>query len=170
MIRRADVGYIETNLVAGEKVLFKTRLHWIVMVRSFLLGLLLAAGGLASLIANYYFDLEGGRRQAMLIGGIALVVLGGISIAYGFVRRNATEVGVTNLRVLIKTGLMKRRSIEVLLSKVESIGVNEGAFGRMLGYGSVIIRGTGGTNETFEKISHPNDFRRQVQQQIGHPS
>jgi uncharacterized membrane protein YdbT with pleckstrin-like domain len=145
-------------------------LHWIVLVRSFLLGLLLAAGGLASLIANYYFRLAGGQRQAALIGGVALLVLGGISIASGFVRRNATEVGVTNLRVLIKTGLMERRSIEVLLSKVESIGVDEGVWGRMLGYGSVIIRGTGGTYETFHKIARPNDFRRQVQQQIGHSS
>jgi len=145
-------------------------LHWIVLVRSFLLGLLLATGGLVSLIASYYFDVEGGERQAMLIGGIVLVVLGGISITSGFVRRNATEVGVTNMRVLIKAGLMERRSIEVLLSKVESIGVSESALGRMLGYGSVLIRGTGGTYETFEKIAHPNDFRRQVQQQIGHSS
>jgi uncharacterized membrane protein YdbT with pleckstrin-like domain len=145
-------------------------LHWIVLVRSFLLGLLLAVGGLASLIANYYFHLEGGQRQAALIGGIALLVLGGISIVSGFVRRNATEVGVTNVRVLFKTGLMERRSIEVLLSKVESIGVDEAALGRMLGYGSVIIRGTGGTYETFEKIARPNDFRREVQQQVGHSS
>jgi hypothetical protein len=37
----------------------------------------------------------------------------------------------------------------------------------MLGYGSVIVRGTGGTFETFGRIAHPNEFRRQVQQQIG---
>ena len=39
--------------------------------------------------------------------------------------------------------------------------------GRMLGYGSVIVRGTGGTFETFSRIAHPNEFRREVQQQIG---
>lgn len=72
---------------------------------------------------------------------------------------------MSNTRVLIKRGLFSRRSIEVLLPKVESIGVDESLFGRMLGYGTVIVRGTGGTFETFDKIAQPNELRRQVQQQ-----
>jgi hypothetical protein len=55
----------------------------------------------------------------------------------------------------------------VLLPKVESIGVDESLFGRMLGYGTVIVRGMGGSFETFDKIVHPNELRRQVQQQTG---
>jgi uncharacterized membrane protein YdbT with pleckstrin-like domain len=164
------VGYIEKNLVPGEKVLYKTRLHWIVLLRPLLFGLLLAGGGLALLIGEYYARVQGAGQQAMLIGGIALLVVGGIVIVAGFIRRNATEVAVSNQRVLIKTGLYSRKSIEVMLSKVESIGVEESALGRMLGYGSVIVRGTGGTFETFHLISHPNEFRRQVQQQIGQRS
>jgi uncharacterized membrane protein YdbT with pleckstrin-like domain len=74
---------------------------------------------------------------------------------------------VSNMRVLIKTGLLARKSIEVLLSKVESIGVDESVVGRMLGYGSGIVRGTGGTFETFRRIAHPNELRRQVQEHIG---
>ena len=106
----------------------------------------------------------------MLIGGIALLVFGGIVIAGGLIRRNATEVAVSNMRVLIKTGMYARKSIEVMLAKVESIGVEEPALGRMLGYGSVVIRGTGGTYETFHLIAHPSDFRRKVEEQIGQPS
>jgi uncharacterized membrane protein YdbT with pleckstrin-like domain len=94
---------------------------------------------------------------------VAVVVIGG-----GIIRRAATEVAVSNMRVLIKTGLFSRRSIEVLLPKVESIGVDESLVGRMLGYGRVIVRGTGGTFETFDKIAHPNELRRQVQGQLGH--
>jgi Bacterial PH domain len=163
------VGYIEKNLVPGEKVLYKTRLHWIVLLRPLLFGLLLAGGGLALLTGEYYARVQGAGQQTMLIGGIALLAAGGIVIVAGFIRRSATEVAVSNQRVLIKTGMYSRRSIEVMLSKVESIGVEEPALGRMLGYGSVIIRGTGGTFETFHLISHPNEFRRQVQQQIGQP-
>lgn len=55
------------------------------------------------------------------------------------------------------------RSVEVLLPKVESMGVREPFLGRILGYGSVIVRGTGGT---FDKIAHPNEVRRQVQGQF----
>jgi uncharacterized membrane protein YdbT with pleckstrin-like domain len=161
------VGYIENNLVPGEKVLYKTRLHWIVLLRPLLLALLFACGGIALLLADYYTHVEGAERQAMLIAGILLLAFAGVLIASAFIHRNATEVAVSNMRVLIKSGLLERKSIEVLLSKVESIGVEEPALGRMLGYGSVIIRGTGGTFETFHLISHPNEFRRQVQQQIG---
>jgi len=164
------MGYIEKNLVSGETVLYKTRLHWIVMVGPLLLGLFLAASGLALLISDYETHIQGSARQAMLIGGIVLLVLAAGVIASGVIRRGATEIGVTNMRVLIKSGLLDRRSIEVLLSKVESIGVDETASGRMLGYGSVIIRGTGGTFETFHNIGHPNEFRRAVQQQIGAPA
>lgn len=74
---------------------------------------------------------------------------------------------MSNKRVLIKTGLLSRRSVEVLLPKVESIGVDESFVGRILGYGSVIVRGTGGTFETFDKIAHSNERRRQVQEQLG---
>ena len=52
------------------------------------------------------------------------------------------------------------------MKKVESIGVDESGLGRMLGYGSMIVRGTGGTVETLGKIEHPNEFKRQLQQQI----
>jgi uncharacterized membrane protein YdbT with pleckstrin-like domain len=75
-------------------------------------------------------------------------------------------MAVTNRRVLIKTGIASRRTLDLMLSRVESIGVEESTFGRMLGYGSVIVRGTGGTPEPFVMIAHPQDFRRAVQQQI----
>jgi uncharacterized membrane protein YdbT with pleckstrin-like domain len=84
----------------------------------------------------------------------------------GLARRNATEMAVTNHRVVVKTGLAGRRTIEMLLNKVESIEVNETALGRTLGYGTIVIIGTGGTPEPFHKMAHPLEFRSQVQQQI----
>lgn len=101
----------------------------------------------------------------MVWGALALSGAAAL-IAAGIIRRVATEVAVSNRRVLIKTGLLSRRSVEVLLPKVESIGVDESFLGRILGYGSVIVRGTGGTFETFDKIAHPNELRRQVQGQL----
>jgi uncharacterized membrane protein YdbT with pleckstrin-like domain len=85
---------------------------------------------------------------------------------YAIMKRNATEMAVTNRRILIKTGILSRRSIELLLSRVESIVITEPFFGRMLGYGSVIVRGTGGTPEPFDYIARPKEFRRCVQEQI----
>src|ERR1700740_960972 len=73
---------------------------------------------------------------------------------------------VTNRRVVIKPGLMSRKTIEMLLNKVESIEVSETTGGRMLGYGTIVMIGTGGTSEPFREVAHPLEFRNQVQQQI----
>lgn len=161
------MGYIEKNLVPGETVLYKTRLHWIVLVWPVLAGLLLAGVALAALWAGVSeLHAKGAAYSALSIVAVLLFLTAIVLVSGGLIRRNATEIAVSNQRVLIKTGLLARKSIEVMLAKVESIGVDESAAGRMLGYGTVIVRGTGGTFETFTRISHPNEFRRQVQQQI----
>ncbi|HTV59444.1 MAG TPA: PH domain-containing protein [Verrucomicrobiae bacterium] len=147
--------------------MYKTRCHWIVMLWPLVGGLVLAAVGFVLLAGGWMGTKKGGSYPEMIGLGLAGLVGGALVIAGGVIRRTATEVGVSNKRVLIKTGLFSRRSIEVLLPKVESIGVDESVFGRMLGYGTVIVRGTGGTFETFAMIAHPNELRRQVQRQTG---
>jgi uncharacterized membrane protein YdbT with pleckstrin-like domain len=78
----------------------------------------------------------------------------------------SSEFGVSTKRVLMKTGFISRHSLETLLSKVESISVYQGMMGRLFGFGSIIISGTGGSKEFFFGIRDPMEFRRQVQEQI----
>jgi len=162
------MSYVESNLVPGETVIYQTRLHWIVMLGQIILGSLLFA--LPGLLLLYYAfshtELEVNSVHLMQAGGVALLVGGLITIVVGSVKRNATEMAVTNRRVVIKTGLAARKTIEMLLNKVESIEVSETTFGRMFGYGTIVIIGTGGTSEPFHNIAHPLEFRNQVQQQI----
>ena len=73
-------------------------------------------------------------------------------------KRGAVEMAVTNRRVIIKTGLASRRSLEIMLAKVESIGVVEPTMGRILGYGTLTIHGTGGTPEPFSRIGTLRNF------------
>lgn len=75
-------------------------------------------------------------------------------------------MAVTTRRVVIKTGIASRRTIEMLLNKVETIEVSEPGMGRVLGYGSITMVGTGGTSEAFHKMAHPLEFRSEAQQQI----
>jgi uncharacterized membrane protein YdbT with pleckstrin-like domain len=82
------------------------------------------------------------------------------------VQRKATEIAVTSRRVLIKKGLLTRHTTEILLSKVESVSIEESPVGQTLGFGRVTIHGTGGTPEIFDRIADPNEFRRQIQSQI----
>jgi uncharacterized membrane protein YdbT with pleckstrin-like domain len=161
------MGYIEKNLVPGETIGYRTGCHWIVMFWPLVGGAALGFVGLAFFGGGLMATRNGGRYEGAMVWGALALLSAASLIAGGIIRRLATEVAVSNRRVLIKTGLLSRRSIEVLLPKVESIGVDESFVGRMLGYGSVIVRGTGGTFERFDKIARPNELRRQVQQQTG---
>ncbi len=77
---------------------------------------------------------------------------------------STSEFAITNKRVIIKVGLISRRTLEMNLSKIESVNVNQGILGRMLGYGTIIIVGTGGTKEPFSCISNPLEFRKKFQE------
>ncbi len=153
--REISMSYVETNLIPGEQVLYSTGLHWIVLVPPVFFGAIFGLIGMILLI--------GGDTRII---GFLFLVFAGLLILLGYLARKATEMAVTNKRIIIKVGLLSRRTFELLLSKVESIGVDEGLLGRMLGYGSVVVRGTGGTPEPFKNVAHPIEFRRQVQQRV----
>ena len=74
------------------------------------------------------------------------------------------EFAITNKRVIVKTGLIRRRTVELNLTKIESVNVNQSILGRILGFGSIQIVGTGGTKETFPKIKKPLQFRKKFQE------
>jgi uncharacterized membrane protein YdbT with pleckstrin-like domain len=78
------------------------------------------------------------------------------------VARGTSEFAVTNRRVVIKVGLVSRKTVELNLEKVESIGVEQTVLGRILGYGTIVVVGTGGTKEPFRGIADPMGFRRAV--------
>jgi len=122
-----------------------------------------------SLLITPWSSVNGGEASsagALRWAGVACVVVAAIFFGIGFVRRSATEMAVTYKRVIVKSGLANRRTIELLLSRIESIAIEEPALGRLLGYGTVIVRGTGGTPEVFPQIARPLEFREQVQRQI----
>jgi uncharacterized membrane protein YdbT with pleckstrin-like domain len=138
------------------------------MLGHVLIAAILALIGLSLLVVPWS-SVKGGQSSiavALRLAGVVSLVVAAVFFAIGFLRRNATEMAVTNKRVIVKSGLADRRTIELLLQRIESIAVEEPALGRVLGYGTVIVRGTGGTPEVFPQIAHPLEFREQVQRQI----
>jgi uncharacterized membrane protein YdbT with pleckstrin-like domain len=161
------LGYVENNLNAGERILYATHLHWVVLWRTIFVDIILSAGGLALMVwAAAGKHTERSEAQAAAIAGLVLIVIGNILLGVAVIRRNATEMAVTNKRIIIKVGFLTKRTIELFLAKVESVGVEQTVWGRMMGYGSLTVRGTGGTNEPFSHVANPLEFRRQVQHQI----
>lgn len=83
---------------------------------------------------------------------------------YSIIKQWTSEFVITNKRVIIKTGLISRHTLEMNLSKIESVNVSQSIIGRILGFGSITIVGTGGSTETFNNIKNPVEFRKQFQE------
>lgn len=143
------MSYIRDNLVRGEIVKYETKLHWIQYVNYIAMWLL---GSPLIFSASSTF----GRLMTALLLTLPFLV--------PIIRSYVTEMAVTNKRIIIKTGLIMRRTLELKHSKLESLSVDQGILGRVLGYGSVKISGTGSTLEVFRGIEDPLEFRRQVNQ------
>jgi uncharacterized membrane protein YdbT with pleckstrin-like domain len=157
------MSYIEKNLIPGERLVYRTGVHWSVLFGSALVSAMIVAAGVALLV---YGGKIGVDAEVAQIAGGALLVAALIIFGYSVAKKNSTEIALTDKRVIIKTGMASRRSLEIMLAKLESIGIEESVMGRMLGYGTVVIHGTGGTPEPFRKIAHPARFRIAVQQQV----
>jgi uncharacterized membrane protein YdbT with pleckstrin-like domain len=99
-------------------------------------------------------------------GGLLLVLFAFPLVITALIARATSEFAVTNKRVLIKIGWLRRHSLETLLSKIETIRVEQGILGRALDYGTIVVSGTGGSKEPFRTIASPMEFRRKVQEQI----
>ena len=163
------MSYVEKHLIPGESVQYETKLHWIVMLGHAVIGILLTllAIGIPILWASVGAKKKGPAVPgAIYVVALMFLIVGGGLFLAGLLRRKATEMAVTSKRVIVKTGIAERRTVEILLSRIESVAVDETALGRLLGYGTVIVRGTGGTPESFERIQNPLKFREQVQSQI----
>jgi uncharacterized membrane protein YdbT with pleckstrin-like domain len=161
------LSYVEKHLISGETIQYQTNLHWVVMAGHAGLALFFVAAGIALVVFSATSRRAGEPQSFALIWiAIASLAVATILIGVGVLKRSATEMAVTNKRVIVKTGLITRRTIEILLPRIESIAVEESALGRLLGYGTVTVKGTGGTPEVFASIAHPLEFRVQVQSQI----
>jgi hypothetical protein len=161
------VSYVQENLNPGEHVLYTTHLHWVVLLRSIIVATIFSAAGVGLILWGVLGKhTERGEAQAVGIAGFTMMLIGGIILGIAVIRRNATEMAVTNKRIIIKVGFLTKRTLELFLAKVESVGVEQTLLGRMLGFGSISVRGTGGTNEPFSHVADPLEFRRQVQHQI----
>ena len=163
------MDYIEKNLGPGETLVYRTGCHWIVVFGPLVGGVVLGVAGFAFFAGGWLATRNGARYSGAMVEGAILLIAAAALIAGGVIQRVATEVAVSNQRVLLRTGLFSRRNVAVLLPRVESIEMEETLAGRILGYATVVVKGTGGTCERFDRIREPNKFRWQVQGQLNRP-
>jgi uncharacterized membrane protein YdbT with pleckstrin-like domain len=148
--------YVNRVLQPEEVVVLVTRLHAIIYVRA-MLHLAVAA---VLLIASLSFS--GDVRMALQIAALIFGMFALVSWACSAIRQYTTELAVTDRRVIYKAGLFSRHTLEMNRSKVESVDVNQTVLGRLLGFGTIIVRGTGGSLEPIRLIRDPLAFRSTI--------
>jgi uncharacterized membrane protein YdbT with pleckstrin-like domain len=150
--------YVTRVLQPGETVVYATKLHWFVYLRALLLLIIcVILAGAALFTAD--------NQNLSLALGIAAVMFALLALSSGFrgfIRRATTELAVTDQRVIYKAGLLSRHTLEMNRAKVESVTVDQTMLGRIFGYGTIIVRGTGSTLEPIRNISDPLTFRSHI--------
>lgn len=152
------MSYLQRILQPGETLHYVGRLHWIVYLPGLVLFAIAVALAAAIVAANHL-----GNFVPYLLIALDLVMLVSLlTLLAAAVRRWTTEIAVTDRRVIFKRGLIRRHTIEMNMDKVETVDVDQSLVGRLLGYGDIVVRGTGSSIEPFRKIAAPLDFRNQV--------
>jgi uncharacterized membrane protein YdbT with pleckstrin-like domain len=149
--------YIDDILQPGEKVLYSTNAHWIFY---------LPAIGFWIVALAFFILSRNTLNESLVLVWLSLAAIAGLAALYwtlkAWFHRWTTETDVTNLRVVHKTGFIKRRTFEMSLDKVESVDVNQSILGRILNYGNVTVRGVGEGSEEIKTIASPLDFRNHI--------
>jgi hypothetical protein len=174
------MGYVEQSLSSGERIILKARLHWGMFINP-LLGILFAVMFLMFSMVPFLIPYQTlanlgnfplSKDDYSLLQPLAGVCCAGFGLLWmlgmflNLLSRIAiffsTEFAVTNKRVIGKSGTLRRRSLEVMLTKIESVSVDEPFWGRILNFGTITVKGSGGTVQPFPFISNAMDLRLQI--------
>jgi len=154
-LSRNNLGaYTAATLQFDERPLHQTTIHWMALsgsvIGAFLSLIVIVPIAMFAAWRNFYW------------AWLMLVIPTGILLSAAITVRTS-ELVITDRRVLIKVGFIQRHTFEMFISKIESVGVFQSMLGRLFNYGTVEIRGTGGSSESFATIADPLPFRDAIQ-------
>lgn len=150
-------GYVTANLLPGEQVVYWAKLHWFIFVTPVVI-LLLALFVLIVTASNAKGDAQ---VPGFMISG-TLGFLGLWMLLSRYTKYVSSEFAVTTKRVILKTGFIQRRSLELLHNKIDALSVDQSICGRIFNYGAVGV-GVATEKQFFNFIRDPLELRRQVQ-------
>lgn len=155
------MSYVKKNLISGEVVEYTAKIHWLIFLPALICFVtsifLMGAGGEAT---------GQGDGSGAVVFGVLLFFVSLYIFLKALISKITTELVITNKRVIAKVGLIRRETIELNHSKVESYQITQTLIGRILGFGTVIINGTGGGKTPIPNIDAPMKFRNHAMEVI----
>jgi uncharacterized membrane protein YdbT with pleckstrin-like domain len=161
------MGYVDKSLLPGENVVRRARVHRFIYAN----GLFWLIAGI--LVAVYsrpisqLYEKPDNLFPFVIIACVVMILVGMLKILNAWTAKLGTELAVTTRRVIAKVGLVRRDIVELNIDKVESIQVSQSVLGRILGFGTVVVRGTGTGQTPIPFIADPLGFRSAVSRQHG---
>ena len=140
------MSYTTRNLLSNEILKYKASLHWIIYVPTILW-----------LVLGFVFEAAG---ITWVFVAIAL-----FSFGKALLRKLGSEFVLTNKRVVLRQGIVSRKTVEIILAKCEGVSVDQDILGRILNYGTLVVT-TGGATSRFNYVKGPVTFRNRVNEEI----
>ena len=150
------MSYVNSVLQPGETIRAIGKLHWIIFVRAFVLLIV----GIILFIYSGTLSLQLG--QLVRLGGWLLLALSVLAFLHAWFVRWITELAITDRRVIYKHGFLSRRTVEMNMAKVETVDVEQSILGRLLGFGTIRVRGTGQGIENLTQVAAPLELRNAI--------
>jgi uncharacterized membrane protein YdbT with pleckstrin-like domain len=149
-------SYVDSILAEGERIVYLASIsHWVFFL-SYCVGSLFLLTALGTYITT-------GSSAGTSLALIAILLAVGLAVILSAViRRQTTELALTDRRIIMKRGFISRDTVEMNLNKVESLHVNQSLMGRILNYGDVTVVGTGASLEPLRGISRPLELRKKL--------
>ena len=147
------MNYIENNLQAGEEIKYVAKLHFFLFVQPLVL-----------LLLGWW--LYGSETAVLHYGGMFLLFIGVVSLVQRLLIKIGSAYAVTNKRVVLKTGVISRKAVDLVLAKCEGLHIKQSIWGRIFGFGTITIT-TGGVTSSYPFIADSLAFRRKINTQIG---
>lgn len=157
------MSYLRSVMQPGETLLYESKISWTTYIPGLLL--LLVAIVAYALVRAFVTTVTWPATAV----GLILLAVSLFLLFRAWFERWTTEIAITDRRIILKRGFIRRDTAEMHMEKVESVDVNQSLFGRMLDYGDVTVRGTGAGLETLRLIDAPLEFRSHVKTH-GHPA
>jgi uncharacterized membrane protein YdbT with pleckstrin-like domain len=149
-------SYVDSVLAEGERIVHRAAISRWKFFLSYLVGSLFLLTAVGAYVAT---ENHAGESLAMvavpLVLGIALILS-------AVIRRQTTELVLTDRRIITKRGLISRNTVEMNLNKVESVHVDQSLTGRIFNYGDITVVGTGSSLEPLLGISSPLELRKKI--------
>jgi uncharacterized membrane protein YdbT with pleckstrin-like domain len=149
------MSYVDRILEPGETIRYRTTVSWTIYAPAILLAIGAAAAAIAGAAYSDYAKL-------WWLVAIVLAIAAAVTFIPAWFRRWTTEIAVTDRRIILKRGLIRRHTIEMNMQKVESVDIDQTLIGRLFNFGNVAIRGTGSSFETLRTIDSPLKLRTTV--------